>query len=694
MGLSPSAHNPNKVKIQVQANTNAPDALIAPDLTEADPTQTLTMDLRILLKPIEIIPHQSRMKAIYNFSLFSSPVLPSRIKIKNLEDFKINYSQIAISRFGLGRVICFGHISTLTSCIPSIRKNALFMEKMLRWIGGPRPITRMLCLYNVDPQYHIMLRKNMEGLGFGIDIKDQINVYTENTIILVQTNKAPDPGLIEFVNLGGGLIVVGVDDPKITINDTLAKLGLCYLQYPHEFYDDESLADIVPNKKFEDLQDANLDVHIKALKTMYQQKPDAIDSIQTMATIVGEEIERASIINTNYAYDVCETFGPILHSMIQQGGWKYGDNQISATLTKLIVKAASVLPLSYFATYDFSGRFVGSSMNSDCQQVTVSLSFPDPGWYSTGLWIQPQYLSQVQFDQRVPNCQIIIGCHTFNAIDNEPPWKRFPIVSLRRQITDRFHEIATPYGGMVYFAPGESEIIEKNKSIHVTLSDAVKYPMMILGKPDSWKNTYTEDIPWGEIVTKTIIIAARTDQINMISDQEGQLSYIDSLIAPMVEVSGYTMSKKFRLVFDIEYPHTFMNSYPITIDINLHKKLLHSRELSQEIFEILAAIAYNTIDSTGLDKDLHNSIAYFLSFYSLTQQFGIENVKKAIKCESPGFKQMSEDLAVKPSIFTSALSEARAAQLNFDDDVTDVFITHLNLKSGIEVKLPNEKNNE
>lgn len=686
MGLTPSAHNPVKVKMQVQENMNAPDSLIQPDLTEADPTQTLTIDLRILLKPIEIIPHPSPMRAIYNFALFSTSVLTSRIKIENLENIEIKYSQIAISRYVNGRVICLGHMSILTSCLPSIPTKSLYVEKMLRWIGGPRPITRMLCLYKVDEKYREQLKTNLEGLGFGIDFSDSIERYTDNTIILVQSNMEPDPGLIDFVAAGGGLIVCGVDDSEPKINPTISQLGLCFLEYPHAFFDDESVEDIKPLKNFEDLQDANLDEHIRVLKQLHQQSPDNIEGIKALATIIAEEVKYAATINTHYAIDICDSFGSIVQSYIQKDDGKYGISEISKILIKLICNCAQLVPLNFFSQFDFSNRFLGASMNSDCQQVTISLSFQDKGWYSTGLWIQPGYLSQVQFDTRVPNCELIIGCHVFNGLNNEPPWNRFPLQCVRKQVTDRFMEIASPYGGMVFFNPSQQEIIEKNRSIHVTFSDAVKYPTCILGKPDSWKNTYTEEVPWGEVITKTIIISARVQHINMMENMESQMQYIDSLINNIVENSGYTASRKFRLIFDAEFPQKMTNDYPITVDIQNAKCLLHVKEFSQELFEILARIAYTTIECEGLDKKLHTTIAYMLSFFAMVREYG-EGIKDKIKCDSPGFESMSKQLCGKCLLFTAALSEARAAQLGGEDDVTDVFIEHLNLQSGIHIEL-------
>lgn len=682
MGINVSQAAQNG-KLAVQKNVNAPESLISPDLTEADPYLTMKSDLKVLLWPLKAIPHKTRMRAIYNYSHFSTPVVTSQIKLPNAEEITIKYSQIAISRFGKGRVLCIGHISVLISCTPDREDYVIFLEKVLRWSGGPKPTTRMLCMLNVDEVYHDTLKNNMEGLGYGIYFEERLENYSNNSIILIQSNYEYDERIIEFVNSGGGLIVVGVDDTTLKINKILSKFGLNFLEVPHEFVDDNSKDDIIPQKEIKQLQDAGLDTHIRVFQQLYQEKLDALDAIDLLSKIIIQEIHSSRAITISYARDILEIFGPILKDIQQKSGKIYGNSRISIILTNLVVQCLVLMPINIFQNYDFSSRFVGRSMSPDCEKISVNLVFNDSGWFQTGAWLQPGYKCQIIFETRVPACEVIVGCHTFNAINNSPPWKRFPLISFRKRVSDRIFDVSTPYGGMIFIKPLSLEKID-TKPVKVSLSDVVHYPIVSVGKTESAKNIIVKEIPWGEYVTKNCVFCCRTEHIIQIDNCDAQMAFIDGLIGNVINYSGYTDKRKFRIVFDIEFPQRFTNDYPITLDLNLVKILLHSRVCSQELFDTIARVSYLAVADVGFDDKLHLTVAYFVTFCAFFQTFGNEEARK-MKCDSPGYSEMVTYLATNVLVFTRAMMHARKAK---EKTPTDEFLTSLEVNGGISLNAP------
>ena len=297
---------------------NAPDPLPQPILTDVDPNQTLQYDLNLLLKVIDAIPRASGCKPLSVFGQFSIPVITSTAKFDQNSELKLKFAKIAISRHEMGRIIAFGNISTIISCTADNPKHTLFIQKTLRWIGGPHPTTRMLCLYRIDPKYQRQLKTNLEGLGFGIDITDTIENIMNYTIVFVQSNCEDDPRFIDFITEGGGLFVVGVDDVNIPINGTLQKVGLSYFPQAIEFEDDELMDDINPKQPYEMLEKAKIDEHISVFKNVVNNNLQNDETFNFLSGIVMQETLASSSYSLKSVCDLGDLILPITLNVLQR----------------------------------------------------------------------------------------------------------------------------------------------------------------------------------------------------------------------------------------------------------------------------------------------------------------------------------------------------------------------------------------
>lgn len=680
-----SSHSAPKLKQKFTApDANAPDQLPKPVLSEAEPVTTLNYDLNLILKMVESIPRASPSYAISCFSQFSVPLVNSFIKLDDFPDLKVKFAKIAIVRYEFGRVICFGHISFLTACIPTNKKFTLFVQKVLRWVGGPHPTTRMLCLYKIDPQYHRVLKSNLEGLGFGIEITDKIENIMEYTIILVQTSCSDDPRFINFLNNGGGIIVCGVENEKIQINDTLRQIGLCFIDRNIEFVDDELMEDIIPEKKYETLEKGSLDEHIKVLNKILYERETYSSIIPKFTDIVLDELLYSSSYSYRQTTDIMENLAHLLVSNSRSS--EIGNDELSVILFRIAGKIFQYVPPTFWNEIDLSNGFIGESQNAECDEVSMNGLFSNAGWLDTGIWIQPRYVNTITFDKRIPDCDIVIGAHTFVCTENEAPWKRLPFASLRFPVTDKIMNIVTPFGGMVFFDPHKSEILaEKKLSFRASFSDASKFPVASLNNSNLWKQTYTSDIPWGEMITKYTCIIAQTEHINAIDNQIDQMNWIDKIIDALFSCSNYEFQYRFRIVFDIEFPNDLCKMYPITINSAFCSKIIRSKVPSQEIFFFCVILAYNTFIEYGISHELHSIIAITIGFLTFQTVY---NAKEAVKCNTftnHGAKELIEVASENRDNFRTAILDLRNAQKNLSLECDKVFIESLKKSSGFDL---------
>ena len=683
-------HSTPKAKPKIlPPDGNSPDALPAPILSDVDPQQTLQYDLCLLLKSVDSIPRSNSGKTISVFGQFAVPVVTSVLKFEEDPDLKIKFAKIAISRHELGRIIVFRHISTITSCVPGNNKHTLFLQKTLRWIGGPHPSTRMLCLYKIDAQYRRQLKTNLEGLGFGIDIQDNIENVLAYTIIFVQSNCESDPRFIDFLNAGGGLFVVGVDDSNLKINPTLQQVGISFLPRYIEYEDSEVMEDVNPKESFESLEKAKIEEHITQYRKLIQNGFEFDKKFKFLSDIIMEEVMSSALYSNKNICDLADLLLPALLNVLQNDGWVYGSTQLCESLIRMCTILFPQIPLPFWGAYDFSSRFIGSSQNAECDGVNVNCTFSSPvGWYDTGVWLQPGFVSTISFDKRLPDCNIIIGMHTFDCTHNKPPWKRFPFVISKMHITDRTMNVATPYGGMVFFEPCESEFANGTKpsSFRVNFSDACHFPEASINSPDLWKNTYTDELPWGEMITKFAYFIAQTEIINNIDDQMEQMKFLDKCINAVISFSNFNFVTKFRFVFDVEFPQTLMLTYPITLDSSLCTKILMTRQPSEQIFAFLTILAYNTFLDEGLTHDLHSSLAATIASLSMMSVFRVKDIKQYNTY--PKLKGVTElaNLAIKnKECFSTALNELRQAQKQGKTDVNLIFLSIVKEKGGIDL---------
>jgi len=588
-------------------STKTPDFLPSPILNESDPSQVISYDLSLLLKGIDEIPVNCNLHPISCVSMFSSPLMID--PIFEILDEKIFSSWIGFSRYERGRVICIGSISLLMHCTPDNNNMVFFLEKLLRWIGGPLPVNRMLCMLNVEKTYHEMLTNNMQGLGFGIDIRETITDPMIYTIIMIPSTFNDADMLLPFVTNGGGIICYPVEnDKEFRVNSLLNTLGLGFLNSATEFLSINPKTTTSLN----DLSKGSFVSHIASFEKLIQLPSVPKEYVENYISLIEKEILLVSSLQHGLLLDLAESSMSYLN---RTNSLEYGNicpSFCDKMVARLISKCIKLVHPAMFGGIDISHFFSGSTMNAEFDQVDISIYFNGSKWIDTGVWIPSGLVVSLLIDKTLPPCSIQIGAHVYNAFNNSGPWKRWPSIDVQYPVTDRLMEISSPFGGMLFIIPNDSSI-EKPKPFKISISDASSYPIVRSDGGDSFEEGEDYGIPWGQIICKQISFIVPSNLIYNNEQNRLFCNKIDRMMKKMVDLIGLSNKEMIRVVYDEEFPHDFSVDYPITIDVSEYKDVLYSDTINQSIVHLIMSISFYVLSRLSLNKDFHRTVSLLLT---------------------------------------------------------------------------------
>lgn len=149
-------------------------------------------------------------------------------------------------------------------------------------------------------------------------------------------------------------------------------------------------------------------------------------------------------------------------------------------------------------------------------QKVVRLPLSRSRWQSTGLYAPPGETIRVELPPTLKGGEIIIGCHRDNIANSErKETHRFPLISTSVAITKTIHDIANPFGGLIYISVPEKKEWEKtHATARVEINGGVECPLFILGETtkEEWDRLRASPAPWGEIGSARHFAAARSER--------------------------------------------------------------------------------------------------------------------------------------------------------------------------------------
>ena len=625
MGNENSKINQNpKIKQNQYPNSFIPDFLPNPILSESEPINILKYDLKLLTDKILEIPFPNEFLCISCLSLFSISILSIEFFFNSLK--KINLSTFSISRFERGRLVCIGNIETLLLCTPNNFNGSYFIEKFLRWCGGPTPITRMICLYKINKEYSSILINNFEGLGFGIIETDFIEDIFLYTIIIIQSNYNDKDIFFDFINNGGCIICLGIINKPILINNYISKYGLSFLKIPlnNNF------------KKLNHINNYNIQIlssfnqHLIDFQNNFNDIIEDLDFFKLFSLILLNEIKNSSI-----EHNFTELFYTCLdylekNNSFQQNLYFINENQqILAEILHLIYchsKPDSEL------LHNLSEKFLGISLNIDFDELEFIITLNGNQWEDTGIWIQPSNLIILQCEKYIPEGEFLIGCHNYIPFEKKGPWKRFPFITSKFKMFDKFKEFSSPFGGILIYIPSNNEIINNKKSFKLNISEGAYYPFYKIEKNDQFELKKDNKFPWGQINTKYFhfyLPKKSFPNINLLNF----CNNIDQLLIDLNNLLGLSINNPFKIVFDIEFPNNLIINYPIYLNIDFISLIFNF--FIKKIFYLFLNIIFNILNNFKNFNDFYLSLTIYITFYFFNQKFSNLNLNELLPFNIP-----------------------------------------------------------
>ncbi|OHT05061.1 hypothetical protein TRFO_06051 [Tritrichomonas foetus] len=182
--------------------------------------------------------------------------------------------------------------------------------------------------------------------------------------------------------------------------------------------------------------------------------------------------------------------------------------------------------------------------------ITKSHTFRLPirinAWNYTGHYLAPGVVATVKSDV---DCIIQIGSHFMQLFLKDGPYKRYPVVAHRVNISkDAEVEIASPFGGIVYV------LRDSGAAANLTFTNFSMYPFFSykkIGMYDATKNFKTE---WGEISAKGLIFVMPSAKIALIKDKKKFVDMIGKNILAVHEYVGPRIARPQRVIFEPDMP--------------------------------------------------------------------------------------------------------------------------------------------
>ncbi len=218
------------------------------------------------------------------------------------------------------------------------------------------------------------------------------------------------------------------------------------------------------------------------------------------------------------------------------------------------------LPVEEVPALPGADQFPGA-VPEDAQRIAVELSLaPEPpGWRSTGLYLAPGELLEVEVEEG-SGWRLRVGCHS-DGLWGLGQWNRWPSATIEVPLAAGGNRIASPWGGAVYLVPGAG-------TLRARVEGAVEAPLFALGDPQSaerWSERRAAPGPWAELVGRHLAISLPSESIRNLDDPAPALEYWDSVVLAHCELGGTPPpARPERFVADAQISAGYMHSgYPI-----------------------------------------------------------------------------------------------------------------------------------
>lgn len=192
------------------------------------------------------------------------------------------------------------------------------------------------------------------------------------------------------------------------------------------------------------------------------------------------------------------------------------------------------------------------------------------GWLSTGLYAAAGETVVVKVVAGGGSgWSLRIGPHT-DSIAGKARWQRWPSISRRFELGSEFHQVASSFGGLIYFEAGPSAALP----LELEVSGVVDAPFFNLADPDAitkWSSERKDPAPWAEIAGHHLILTLPSDSIRQLQQPEAVARYWDQVMQAHYRLAARALPERpERFVADVQISAGYMHAgYPIMTHLDV-----------------------------------------------------------------------------------------------------------------------------
>ncbi|OHT01841.1 hypothetical protein TRFO_07415 [Tritrichomonas foetus] len=582
----------------------------------------LTAEVRSIKCPNGMIP----------IVCFGTEAFPLCAAAMSLGDDKLAEIQFPVAAFSIknnAKILCCAHFGILTSSYFDSEDTSRFVRNILNWMcpcGLLKPILLLDFPHNNLREIKTCLRAN--GIPFKIkntesetdEVPEEV-IFNEYSVVLVTTGyDAADPEkrekLIDYINAGNGVCVFQVpappdqeSDDEAKINPLLREYGFAYT-YCKLLNTNSGRISVDFFSSFEKIKFCHflmlthkfleLSHHTEILSS---ELDDIVTSLRYNILVVDNSASEQLIDIINHAYTHLKKT-----NFISDDGICPNINH--SILLLLINEIFMKLPPEKINTTFENVKFPGKTGNVELSTFNFELHMNEESWTPTGLWLPAGHHAYITVNNPPKKLSVQIGSHTINLLSKQGPWKRWPYIIMTFPLHDGKNEVVSPFGGIVYILVNELDESFQNP-LSISFDGFTKHPRAVVTKPEIYENTKNNEIPWGELRTKTIIFTLPNESLKAIEDFQVFGDRIDKIVMMILKFMCYNISRPYRIVFDVEtidgHPEY---TYPIVLlKDSINDIIINFMKPTNGLFQMISAIAVVSIRENYFEDTTEKAIA-------------------------------------------------------------------------------------
>ena len=593
------------------------------------------------------------------------PVILSSLSIGMDEYCGVQMCVLAACFKRQGRVIVFGHINMLNVAYFNSSNNSKIVYNCFTWLNQQQ-INEPIHFIDIPREYHYEIKACFHPNGIhAVFTEFNEEVFKKCPYVILPStfeyfNPIKKHAIKAFLDENKGLAVVYVPSDvysasEMPMNKLLIKYGVSFTDCTMADDDTPPITSSI-FESYVNTQNFTFDSLIFQLDEFVNAKKEntvLLDEILTQIRYNVLASTNDQYILINHLVTLCWKYLNDTKYILENGLIAPEPNHMAIfSLLQDLYKKQTPDNIKAAATAEI---FPGLANESEASDIDISLKLHEESLVSTGIWIRPGTASSIRVnklpqlitqanralraknDSRHINLYIQIGSHTLSLLGKPGPWKRLPVITLAYKIKQGRVYFASPFGGILYIlVPRISDYISNsnnqqnsepeklassdlkleslpNLTFDATVEDVIKYPQAVYNDNTIYESTKNLKVPWGELVSKSIILTIPSKYLNMITDFDQVFSTLEKFITELTGFMNYTISRPYRIVFDIDLIDEGINpSYPITMSDKYIEDILFIKDTpTHGMFTALTLIAMSSLRDGCYNKSIEEALSLF-----------------------------------------------------------------------------------